>query len=262
MGIFNCSPTLAEAIDSIFAQSFTDWELIMCDDGSSDDTYQIALKYKEQFPDKIKLLKHENNQGLNITLNDCLAEATGDFIARMDGDDISLPTRLEKEIAFLQDNPEISIVSCPMIYFDENGDWGHGSCVAFPQPIDFVKCTPFCHAPCMVRKEAMEAVNGYSLNRHTVRVEDYNLWFRMYAKGLRGYNIQEPLYKMRDDQAAFHRRKFKYALNEAYVRLTGYRTLKLPVYTYIYALRPIIISLVPKFLYIKLHQGVKKKHDS
>ena len=88
MGIYNCAKTLPEAIDSILAQTYSNWELIMCDDGSSDDTYAIAEKYKITYPNKIKLIKNEKNLGLNATLNNCLKYVDGNYIARMDGDDI------------------------------------------------------------------------------------------------------------------------------------------------------------------------------
>ena len=253
MGIYNCGNTLAEAIDSILAQTYTDWELILCDDGSSDDTMTIAKTYRDNHADKIILLQNERNLGLNKTLNRCLEMATGQYIARMDGDDISIPERLEKEAAFLDANPAYDIVSCPMIYFDEKGEWGRGHAVAFPEKSDFVKGTPFCHAPCMVRADAYKAVGGYSEDRRTLRAEDYHLWFCMYAAGYRGANISEPLYKMRDDENACRRRKFRFALNEAYVRLTGYRMLALPLCNYVYVLRPILVNLLPKGLYRFLH---------
>lgn len=261
MGIYNCAQTLPKAIDSILAQTYTDWELIMCDDGSSDATLSIALGYRERYPERIVVLKNDRNQGLNRTLNHCLTQANGEYIARMDGDDISMPERLEKEVAFLDSHPEYAIVSCPMIYFDENGEWGRGKSVAFPQKNDFVKGTPFCHAPCIVRVEAYKAIGGYSEDRRTLRAEDYHLWFCMYAAGYRGANLSEPLYKMRDDENAYRRRKFQFALNEAYVRLHGYRMLKLPVWDYLYAVRPILVNLLPAGVYRLLHhqkRSVKK----
>lgn len=253
MGIYNCADTLCEAIDSILAQTYTDWELIMCDDGSSDETLRIAHDYRDRYPDRILVLTNERNLGLNKTLNHCLAYAKGEYIARMDGDDISVPERLEKEVAFLDSNPAYAIVSCPMIYFDENGDWGQGRSIAFPEKGNFVKGTPFCHAPCMVRADAYKTVGGYSEDRRTLRVEDYHLWFCMYAAGYRGANLSEPLYKMRDDENAYSRRKFRFAWNEAYVRLTGYRMLALPFRNYVYVLRPILVNLLPKGLYRFLH---------
>lgn len=258
MGIYNCSSTLSEAIDSIIAQTYTNWELIMCDDGSKDNTYDVALSYKEKYPNKIILIKNEKNLGLNKTLNRCLEYATGEYIARMDGDDVSVENRLFKEISFLENNPEYAIVSSPMIYFDENGEWGESKAIENPTNLDFVIGTPFCHAPCMVRTEAYKEVNGYSTDDRTLRAEDYNLWFRLYAMGYKGHNLQTPLYKMRDDENAYSRRSFKFAKNEAYVRYTGYKMLNLPKKYYIFALRPIIVGLLPKPIYMVLHH--RRKH--
>lgn len=260
MGIYNCASTLPAAIDSILTQTYSNWELILCDDDSTDATYQVAAGYRDRYPEKVLLLQNEKNMGLNRTLNRCLSVATGAYIARMDGDDISLPERLALEAAFLDAHPEFAIVSCPMIYFDDNGDWGTGTAKECPMALDFVSGTPFCHAPCMVRAEAYAAAHGYSSDPRTLRAEDYDLWFRLYELGYHGYNLQTPLYKMRDDENAYHRRKFKYCLNEAYVRATGFRRLRLPTRKYIWILRPILVGLLPKRLYLLLHH--KKKNTS
>ena len=97
MGIYNCADTLSRAIDSIVNQTYTNWELILCDDGSVDSTYEIAKQYQNKYPDKIVLLKNEKNIQLAATLNHCLEYATGKYISRMDGDDESTPDRFEKQ---------------------------------------------------------------------------------------------------------------------------------------------------------------------
>ena len=84
----------------------------------------------------------------------------------------------------------------------------------FPEKRDFLQGTPFCHAPCMVRAEAFAAVGGYAEDKKLLRVEDYDLWTRMYAAGFRGMNLDHPLYLMRDDRNAVKRRKFRYRINE------------------------------------------------
>lgn len=255
MGIYNCAETLGEAIDSLLAQTYSDWELILCDDGSADDTHAVAKGYQEKYPEKIVLLRNEQNMGLNHTLNRCLERATGTYIARMDGDDISLPERFETEVSFLESHPEYAIVSCPMIYFDENGDWGTGQCISEePTPEMLVHGTIHCHAPCMVRTEAMRSVGGYTADKKLLRVEDWHLWMKLYAAGYRGRNLTQALYKMRDDQAAVHRRKFRYRLNEAYVSLLAVQTFQLPVWKVVYALRPIAVGLLPMPIYQMLHR--------
>lgn len=254
MGIYNCADTLGEALDSLLTQTFTDWNLVMCDDGSRDKTYEVAEKYQIAHPQKITLLKNDHNMGLNYTLNRCLSVADGAYIARQDGDDISLPTRFEKEAAILDASPEISIVSTAMTYFDESGTWGQNYPVEFPQNEDFIAGTPFCHAPCMVRRDAYQAVNGYTDDPRYLRVEDYDLWVKMYATGFRGQNITEPLYAMRDDRNAFARRKFRYRINEFRVRQKAARMLRLPFKAYIYAFRPIAVGLMPEKAYQALHK--------
>ena len=191
---------------------------------------------------------------MNYTLNKCLEFADGDYIARMDGDDLCAEDRFEKEVEALRKNPEIAIVSTDMLFFDENGVWGKTYAELYPIKESFLKGTPFCHAACMVRKEAYEKVKGYSISDRLLRVEDYHLWIKMYAKGFKGMNLQEPLYSMRDDRNAQGRRKFKYRLNEAYVKKVAIKELGLKKRNYVWCLRPIIIGLLPGSLYRILHR--------
>lgn len=254
MGIYNCANTLPEAIESILNQTFSDWEMIMCDDGSSDGTYEVAKKYITQYPDKFILLHNKKNMGLNHTLNRCLAVARGEYIARMDGDDTSLPLRFEREVAFLDEHPQYAIVSTPMHYFDKEGIFRSGTGGGEPSIETMARSTPFCHAPCMVRAEAYRAVNGYSEDPKRLRVEDWDLWVRMYERGYRGYVLKEPLYMMRDDRNATARRKFRYRINEARVTVSAIRRLHLSTKNYIWILRPIIVGLLPKGIYSVLHK--------
>lgn len=260
MGLYNCEKTIDEAILSIINQTCSDWEIVMCDDGSVDSTREIAQKYVEKDPEKFILLNNEKNIGLNLTLNKCLSVAKGEYIARMDADDISLATRFQEELEFLERHPEYAIVSTSMIYFDENGEYGKGKAIEKPQIDDVIYCCPVhCHAPCMIRKEAYLKVNGYSTDARTLRYEDCDLWFRLYAEGYRGYNIQHPLYKMRDDRNAYKRRSFRYRLNGIYVVKKGFEALgRTKKEYYAYALvkfpREIIKSLVPEKVYTYFHK--------
>ena len=259
MGIYNCADTLSQAIDSILAQTYKNWKLVLCDDGSTDQTLQVAQSYAVEYPEQFVVLQNERNMGLNYTLNRCLEAADGDYVARMDGDDISLPDRLEKEVQFLDNHPEYAIVSTPMIYFDENGDWGTGKAIEIPQLRDFVFHPPFhCHAPCMIRREAYEKVNGYTVDRRLLRYEDCNLWYKLYSAGYRGYNLQEPLYKMRDDRNAYHRRTISSRLRTVYVQYTGFRMIKMPLKYYPYLvvefLKSLVIAFIPEQVYSWIHK--------
>ena len=254
MGVYNCEKTLAEALDCIVNQTYHNWVVIMCDEGSTDDTVKGAEEYIRRLPDKFVLLKNKKNLGLNQTLNNCLKVAKGDYIARMDGDDLCSKGRFEKEIEILNQYPEIAIVSTDMEFFDEKGIWGKTNVLQYPQESDFLRATQFCHAACMVRKEAYMAVDGYSVSKKLLRVEDYHLWVKMYAKGYKGMNIQEPLYSMRDDRNAQNRRKFKYRLNEAYVKIYAVNRFGLSKIKYVYCIKPIILGLLPSKIYHILHR--------
>lgn len=220
MGIYNCAPTLREAIDSIIAQTYDNWEFIICDDGSADDSYAIALEYAAKDPKRFRVIQNERNMGLNHTLNKCLRLADGEYVARMDGDDLCEPDRFEKEAAVLDEHPEYAIVSCHMTMFDDSGTWGCVTTRETPQVRDFPTTVPmFVHAACMIRRDAFLDVQGYTEDQRLLRVEDYHLWYKFYAKGYRGYNLQEPLYHMRDDRNASRRRNAQARKNGIYATL-------------------------------------------
>ena len=253
IGIYNCASTLGEALDSLYAQTYKGFKIILCDDGSTDDTYTVAKRYADVH-DNIILVRNERNMGLNYTLNHCLEYADTEYCARMDGDDISLPTRFETEIRFLDEHPEYAIVTTPMKHFDENGIYREGRGGSEPRIEDFPKHTPFCHAPCMVRTEAYRAVEGYTVDDKLLREEDYHLWIKMYVKGYRGYTLEEPLYMMRDDRNAARRRNFKARKNEAYVKHLAVKMLGLPFYYNIYCIEPLIKGIMPNWLFYLLYK--------
>lgn len=259
MGIFNCEEYLAIAIESVLNQSFKKIRLIMCDDGSTDNTYNVAKKYAEKYKNQIVLLKNNKNLGLNYTLNKCLDYSDAKYIARMDGDDLSKIDRLKKEYDFLEKNKEYSFVSSNAELFDENGIWGVTNYNEKPTKYDFVKISPFCHAAVLIRSKDLKDVKGYSIDDKLLRVEDYHLWFKLYSKGYKGYNIQECLYSIRDDRNATIRRNWKNRKNEYYVRKIGFKMIKVPLYLRFYKYRPIILGLIPRQIYEILHRNKLRK---
>lgn len=250
MGAFNCADTIGKSIESIQKQTFTDWEMIICDDGSKDNTVDVVKEYAQK-DSRIIFIENDKNRGLSFTLNHCLEYATGEYCARMDGDDLCDSTRFEKQVKFLDEHLEYGFVSTTMKRFDENGIYqepkiGEGYS---PTKKSFVKGSPFCHAPTMLRKSTYDAVNGYRVMDKTLGVEDYDMWFRIYSKGIKGFVLEEPLYSMFDGKDAANRRTFKRRLNEAWVRKEGYKLINIsPIYR-IFILKPIIIGFVPQWLY-------------
>ena len=114
MATYNCEKSVSDSIESIIKQTYTNWEFIICDDCSTDGTYQILQKYKNEYPDKFVIIKNKQNSKLSFSLNHCLKYAQGKYIARMDGDDRAVPERLKKQIEFLNSHKEYQLVGSAM----------------------------------------------------------------------------------------------------------------------------------------------------
>lgn len=255
MGVYNCEKYVRQSIDSILAQSFTDWEFIICDDCSTDGTYDIVKDYKEKFPNKFILLANEKNSRLAFSLNRCLKKASGEYIARMDGDDISLPDRFEKQVEFLDSHPEYAVVGSITTRFDENGDYGFAKYPEFPNRFTMKSHIPYGHPTIMMRKSAYDALGGYTVSDETKRCEDYDMWFRFYAAGFEGYNIQEPLLRFREDTNAVKRRTVEDRINASKMLYRGCRLLKYPLKYYPRVLLPIIKIFIPKKVIYLIHKS-------
>lgn len=257
MGIYNCENTLRESIDSILGQTYDNWELIMCDDCSKDKTLDIAKEYENKYPDKIKIITNENNITLAPTLNRCLEIASGDYIARQDGDDISLKDRLEKQVKFLNENKEYDLVGTKMVSFDENGINGiRGIEENVPNKFTMIKGTAFCHATILAKREVYEKLKGYRVTKYTTRCEDMDLWFRFFEEGFKGYNLDDALYKVRDDNNAYKRRTFRNYFNVFVISCRGYKKLNIPLKYYIYLLKPLVTMFIPISLIRRYHNNV------
>lgn len=255
---YNCSVTISEAIDSIINQTYQNWELIVCDDCSTDETYSILKKYKNILGDKMILLQNEKNSRIAATLNHCLKYVHGDYVARMDGDDLSEITRFEEQVNFLINNPQYDLVGSQMTAFDEDGDIGIISTREIPDRYSLRYNTPFCHATIMIKKEVYVALKGYTVSNNIKRCEDVDLWFRFFYKGFIGYNLQQPLYKVRTRKEDYKRRTFSHSIEATKVCLKGFRLLNYPVRYYIFILKPLISGVIPGSLMKRIHDSRMK----
>lgn len=248
MGVYNNQTTLRQALDSIISQTYNDWEFVICDDASTDCSYEILLEYKQKYPDKIILLRNSENMKLAFSLNRCLKKARGKYIARMDGDDISNKHRLEKQVQFLENNHQYDLVGTLMQSFDKNGLKHIVNIKEIPEKTDLPIFNPFHHATIMMKKSVFNKLNGYTVSKKTRRMEDVDLWYRFYENKFKGYNMQEVLYYVREDEAAYKRRKFTYYLDASKIVWSGVKRLNLPKKYYIYSFKPIMAWLTPRKL--------------
>jgi glycosyltransferase involved in cell wall biosynthesis len=117
MPFYNCARTLAYSIGSILWQTYENWELLLCDDGSKDGSLDVASSFSDE---RIVLWSDGRNKKLQVRLNECIARARGKYFARMDGDDIAYPARLEKQVEFLERHPDTDLLGAWVIVFGRN----------------------------------------------------------------------------------------------------------------------------------------------
>lgn len=191
--VYNSGKFLQQALDSILAQTFTDLELLAIDDGSTDDSLAILRRCEDP---RIRVVAHEQNQGLIATLNEGLEMARGAYIARMDNDDVMLPERLAKQMDFLDADQDIAVVACFVDFVNVDGEtcgsWDVDRATANEDQIAKMLPRTNCiaHPTVMIRREALGDLRYDPQQRGA---EDWDLWLRMRARGLRIAKLPEAL---------------------------------------------------------------------
>lgn len=186
---YNVEKYIKEAVRSVLGQSYTNLEVIAIDDGSTDKTLSV-LQNLAKDDNRLRVFSNSENKQIVYTLNKALRLSYGQYIVRMDGDDISMPDRVEKLINFLEENHEYSLVGSSMTAIDPDGRI-IGKTIHYSNEELLIRClkyvTPVSHI-WAARKEVYEKLNGY---RDIPGVEDYDFLLRMTASGLRYTNIQD-----------------------------------------------------------------------
>lgn len=190
----NAGKYIAEAIRSVLDQSFSDFELLIVDDGSTDDTQAVIRQFNDH---RIRVLCKEK-EGISVALNAGLLMARGVYIARFDADDICMSHRLERQVLFLDGHPAYLVVGSDAEYISENGEHlFHFRCAGHTHPEiigNLYRHCPVIHSAAMYRKEAILRIGGYSRLAHNF--EDHLLWVQLLKNG-KCCNIPEPLIKVR-----------------------------------------------------------------
>lgn len=198
--VYNAERFVESAVRSIMNQTYTNLEILVTDDCSTDGSFEILQRLASE-DSRITLYRNEANLKIVGTLNSLVAAASGKYIARMDADDISLPTRIEKQVAFLESNPDYALCGTNAWHIDENGRRIGRSCLpeSFEENKFFLQFySTFYHPTVMLRSEIYKQ-NLY--DEKFLYAEDYELWARLvFEKGICSANLDECLLKYRINQ--------------------------------------------------------------
>ena len=196
MSVYNGERYLREAIESILNQTYKDFEFVIYDDSSTDNTPEIIESYSDS---RIVYRRNSVNQGLTRNLADGVSRSAADYIARMDADDIAYPERLERQLEWMEHHPEVTVLGSPVTFFkDTLGDLGIAK-----QPLDdvtikamlFISFT-LMHPSIMIRREEL-VKQGLNYNPEYRCSQDHALYLDCIRKGLKFANTEEPLLHMR-----------------------------------------------------------------
>lgn len=247
---------LKRSVSSLLNQTFPDFELLICDDGSAAE----AVAYLDEVAAndrRVRLIRRGDLFSLPVKLNACLAEADGEWIARMDDDDFSHPERFARQTAYLNGHPDIAFVGCNVRLCQGDTVVGERILPEHPAVRDFYFVQPYIHPALMFRKEALLKVNGYSEEKSCILCEDYDLLLRLYAAGCQGANLQECLLDYTIPLTAKGSRKMKHRWNEAVTRWRRFKELGCLPGALPYVVKPLAVGMIPD----RMLQKIKEKQQ-
>lgn len=200
MSVYNGDSHLGAAVESILSQTFTDFEFIIVDDGSTDSTWSMLSEYAVR-DQRIVLIQNKNNIGLAKSLNKGLAVARGEYVARQDADDISLSQRISSQVEYLDRNHEVGVLGADVELIDDSGGpWLDFKPALLPTTAGMIRWTLFfrcClhHPTVMVKRTVYDSLGGYSSS--CPHAEDYELWLRTCARKIKISNLPKVLVRLR-----------------------------------------------------------------
>ena len=195
MAVYNGAKYLEQAINSILKQTYQDFEFLIIDDGSTDDSAKLIQAYRDE---RIRFINNEKNIGLASTLNKGIKLSTGEYIARMDQDDLSFSTRIEKQLVYLQKHKDVILLGTGCVEMDREGRMVKQHRYHIKHKY-LIKCVErggslFPHSSVMYKTEIVKQINGYRNRLNDA--EDLDLWMRLSLVGKIGC-LSEPLIKLR-----------------------------------------------------------------
>ncbi|MFA4845408.1 MAG: glycosyltransferase [Patescibacteria group bacterium] len=272
MSVWNGERYLRTAVESLLAQTYQEFELLIVNDASSDRTSQILHELSQQDP-RVRIITNKTNLGLTRSLNRALQDIQSDYVARMDADDIALPDRLEKQVAFLESHPDVGIVGTAYQFIGADNDviGAHrrssriyGGQERHPPTQDaqlrrvLIRYNPFLHSSVMIRKTLLDRVHGYDETYH--RAQDYDLWMRL-SPLTRLANLPDVLMQKRFTTVMISYAKEREQIRSALrVRWNAIRRRQYPWWCCVYLTKPFFATILPASVvrFVRIH--IFKQH--
>jgi glycosyltransferase involved in cell wall biosynthesis len=244
MSVYNGLPHLDRAIESIVEQTYSNFEFLIIDDASTDGSREVLKKWAQR-DDRIRLVVHEENKGLGAALAEGVEKARTPWIARMDDDDISMPDRLERQMGYVSDAPEVDILGGWALECDQEGNVRRTR--KFPTDhediVRLIWTCPIQHTTVLFRREAIRQAGSYDSGLR--RRQDYDLWFRCVDEGFQFHNLPTPLIYYRVTDAYYENNDISVALDQVAIGWRGCKRVGAPVRAYLGVLAPLIRALLP-----------------
>jgi len=217
MSVYNGEKYLREAIESILNQTYTNFKFIIVDDGSNDSSLDIINSFADE---RIEVIINKKREGLTRSLNKALEAAESKYVARQDADDVSLPSRFESQVDFLEKHLEVDVLGTGIYLIDEEGnEIGERTTHPSPSRQIFLERNEVFHGSAIIKRDALEAAGGY--NELFKYSQDYELWLRL-AKEHNVRNLQTPLYAFRIHKSSVSLKKTReQLLFEIFARKTA-----------------------------------------
>lgn len=259
MSVYNGARYLEIAIKSILEQTFRDFDFLIIDDASVDETSSILARFSQQ-DSRIKIITNEENYGLAYSLNRGIEAATTTWIARMDADDIAIRDRLEKQMKYLAENPQTDILGGYALDINESGEilgerkvpTDHNNIVKF------IWTNPLIHPTVLFRRSAILKIGSYSDKTRQRIPEDYHLWFRACAAGLRFANLPEPLIYYRFSEQNFVRNNLNFLLAHVLIGWRGCWLVRAAPLAYLGVTKPFVLGILPPKIRYSVYNWLKQ----
>lgn len=245
LSAYNAETHLKVTLASIGGQTYSHWELVAVDDGSTDRSLSLLQRFQQQHPEQVRILRNEKNLGLTKSLIRAADAARGEYLARIDAGDVFLPMKLEQQISYLERNPEYGIVGCNYVNVFLPSLKSKRSIAPLRDHeirTSILRKNPFAHSAVVLRKSIYQKAGGYDANIQYG--QDYDLWFRI-IRETKAANLGEYLCERFMDENSISFQKQRSQMWQV-VRTRWKYMNKFHIAQYVYFFEPLFFVVTPQ----------------